>query len=365
MMINGCMIHMCSYNDPITRLVQFPFWIRNQEEPLPNYCGYPGFDLFCDGANRLSIHLPNSGVFFVQAIDYVKQELLLNDPNNCLPERLLSHNHSISGNCSPFVPMQEQVYWLYNCSNDYLKSLKKIECLSGSNYAVIANVVEVTSNNSNSKCEKLGSIRVPGESGPEMMDYYLDLSSDIRLTWVGPECGECFQKGGQCGFDSNSSLEVGCFNAPRSGLAKNAIVAIALAFAAPLAFSAFCITYFMVRAKCDRQRTRRGDTSSIGITLPVAPTPAVAPLPQTQAVPSGLDRSTIESYPKVVLGESQRLPKPDDKSCPICLGEYLPKEALRTLPHCGHSFHVDCIDEWLTMNASCPVCRNSPIHHVT
>ncbi|KAJ8442110.1 hypothetical protein Cgig2_007948 [Carnegiea gigantea] len=145
-----------------------------------------------------------------------------------------------------------------------------------------------------------------------------------------------------------------------SGLAKNAIVAIALAFAAPLAFFVFCITYFMVRAKCDRQRIRRGDTSSISITLTIAPTLAVAPLPQTQAVPSGLDRSTIKSYPKVVLGDSQH-----DKSCPICLGEYLPKEALRTLPHWTHSFHVDCIDEWLTMNASCPVCRNSPIHHVT
>ena len=81
-MINGCMIQMCSYDDPIIRFVQFPFRIRNQEEFLPSYCGYPGFDLFCDGADRLSIELPNSGVFFVHAIDYAKQELLLSDPNN-------------------------------------------------------------------------------------------------------------------------------------------------------------------------------------------------------------------------------------------------------------------------------------------
>jgi len=148
-----------------------------------------------------------------------------------------------------------------------------------------------------------------------------------------------------------------------SGLAKNAMVAIAQAIAALLACFAFGITYFMVRAKCYRQR--RTDTSSTGITLTIAPATAVAPLPQTQPVPSGLDRSTIESYPKVVLGESRRLPKPDDQSCPICLGEYLPKEALRTLAQCAHSFHADCIDEWLIKNASCPVCRSSPIHHVT
>ncbi|KAJ8442111.1 hypothetical protein Cgig2_007949 [Carnegiea gigantea] len=178
MMINGCMIQMYRYN---TGLVQFPFRIRNQEEPLPNYCGYPGFDLFCDGANRLSIDLPNSGVFLIQTIDYVKQELLLNDPNNCLPERLLSLNHSNSGNYSPFVPMREQVYWLYNCSNDYLKSfsyMKKIECLSGSNYGVIATIFKVISNDSNSKCEKSGSIRVPGESGPELMS---SLGSDLNV----------------------------------------------------------------------------------------------------------------------------------------------------------------------------------------
>jgi len=92
-------------------------------------------------------------------------------------------NHSNSGNYSPLVPMQEQVYWLYNCSYDYLKSsyVKKIECLSGSNYDVIAATFEVMCNDSKAlNCEKLGSIRVPGESGPEMMDYYSDLSSVLQ-----------------------------------------------------------------------------------------------------------------------------------------------------------------------------------------
>lgn len=74
----------------------------------------------------------------------------------------------------------------------------------------------------------------------------------------------------------------------------------------------------------------------------------------------GLDGPTIESYPKTILGESRRLPKPDDNICPICLSEYKPKETLRTIPSCQHCFHADCIDEWLRLNASCPVCRNSP-----
>lgn len=74
----------------------------------------------------------------------------------------------------------------------------------------------------------------------------------------------------------------------------------------------------------------------------------------------GLDEPTIESYPKLVLGESRRLPKPDDNTCPICLSEYKPKETLRTIPHCQHCFHAQCIDEWLHLNATCPVCRKLP-----
>ncbi|XP_052180692.1 uncharacterized protein LOC127793929 [Diospyros lotus] len=69
---------------------------------------------------------------------------------------------------------------------------------------------------------------------------------------------------------------------------------------------------------------------------------------------------TIESLPKVVLGESRRLPKPNYNTCPICLTEYRPKETLRCLPECQHCFHADCVDEWLRLNASCPVCRTSP-----
>ncbi|KAB1215496.1 putative RING-H2 finger protein ATL69 [Morella rubra] len=82
--------------------------------------------------------------------------------------------------------------------------------------------------------------------------------------------------------------------------------------------------------------------------------------PQRAVVSTGLDGPTIESYPKTLLGESRRLPKPNDNTCPICLSEYQPKEELRTIPECHHYFHAKCVDEWLRMNATCPLCRNSP-----
>ncbi|PQQ16769.1 hypothetical protein Pyn_28152 [Prunus yedoensis var. nudiflora] len=79
---------------------------------------------------------------------------------------------------------------------------------------------------------------------------------------------------------------------------------------------------------------------------------------QPPAVRKGLDDSTIESYPKIQLGQSWELPKPNDNTCPICLGTYKSKETLRTIPECNHYFHANCIDEWLRRSATCPLCRN-------
>ena len=86
----------------------------------------------------------------------------------------------------------------------------------------------------------------------------------------------------------------------------------------------------------------------------------VAPQPTTAVAVAGLDDSTIETYERVVLGESRRLPGFADVTCPICLQDYRPKDAIRCIPDCLHCFHADCIDEWLRLNGSCPVCRNSP-----
>ncbi|CAI9769497.1 unnamed protein product [Fraxinus pennsylvanica] len=74
----------------------------------------------------------------------------------------------------------------------------------------------------------------------------------------------------------------------------------------------------------------------------------------------GLGKPIIESYPAIILGESRRLPKPNNGPCSICLLEYCAKDTLRCIPECNHCFHAACVDEWLQVNASCPLCRNSP-----
>jgi hypothetical protein len=43
-------------------------------------------------------------------------------------------------------------------------------------------------------------------------------------------------------------------------------------------------------------------------------------------------------------------------SCSICYADYTQGDQLRELP-CDHSFHCECVDEWLKINKTCPLCR--------
>ncbi|KAI7834149.1 hypothetical protein BX661DRAFT_129252, partial [Kickxella alabastrina] len=42
--------------------------------------------------------------------------------------------------------------------------------------------------------------------------------------------------------------------------------------------------------------------------------------------------------------------------CGICMEEYKVEEQVMGLP-CKHFYHKECIDHWLRMNGTCPICR--------
>ncbi|KAK7394851.1 hypothetical protein VNO78_15392 [Psophocarpus tetragonolobus] len=46
----------------------------------------------------------------------------------------------------------------------------------------------------------------------------------------------------------------------------------------------------------------------------------------------------------------------EDAECCICLSDYDDGAELRELP-CNHHFHCTCIDKWLLINATCPLCK--------
>ncbi|KAL7109104.1 hypothetical protein ACP275_06G154400 [Erythranthe tilingii] len=77
----------------------------------------------------------------------------------------------------------------------------------------------------------------------------------------------------------------------------------------------------------------------------------------------GLDEATISSYPRYTYSQI----KPHKSggggaaaTCSICLADYKDSDLLRLLPECCHLFHLKCVDPWLLLHPTCPVCRNSP-----
>lgn len=46
-----------------------------------------------------------------------------------------------------------------------------------------------------------------------------------------------------------------------------------------------------------------------------------------------------------------------DNICNICQENYLTTDISRTIIHCNHTFHKNCIDTWFIANVRCPTCR--------
>ncbi|CAL4890863.1 unnamed protein product [Urochloa decumbens] len=90
-------------------------------------------------------------------------------------------------------------------------------------------------------------------------------------------------------------------------------------------------------------------------------------------VEAGLDDAALKALPKVVYGgqveEEEKTEAPASSAtacCAVCLGEYAGGEVLRVLPACAHVFHQRCVDRWLRLHPTCPVCRSPPVpRHAT
>uniref|UniRef100_A0A1J3IS40 RING-type E3 ubiquitin transferase n=1 Tax=Noccaea caerulescens TaxID=107243 RepID=A0A1J3IS40_NOCCA len=57
-----------------------------------------------------------------------------------------------------------------------------------------------------------------------------------------------------------------------------------------------------------------------------------------------------------VDSQTERVIASDDAECSICLCGYEDGVEIRELP-CRHHFHSLCVDKWLRINATCPLCK--------
>ncbi|KAM6555605.1 hypothetical protein CsatB_002624 [Cannabis sativa] len=336
-----CFKAACSIHEPD---IQFPFRIKNFQTDT---CGYPGFDISCDNnSTQTLLNLPNSQQFLVQRIDYDTRRIWIKDPNNCLPNRIILHSLNLSG--SPFDNFYNENFTFFNCSSSYHSNYllsTPIACLSGPTYTVVATTSSYTIEFlSKTICRLVGTFQVPVDSiinSENLYSWDFGGGDLLRLTWRDvPTCNR---------YEVNPTRGIVCseYN-PQRGIPKTTphnSMAVWLGTTSILCI--ICLLCFI----CWRKAITRRNGSIPELNSIV---------PQQPIIIMGLDGPTLESYPKVILGESRRLPKPNDNICPICLSEYKPNETLKTIPECQHFFHSDCIDEWLRLNASCPICRKSP-----
>ncbi|KAL8526960.1 hypothetical protein ACS0TY_015994 [Phlomoides rotata] len=90
--------------------------------------------------------------------------------------------------------------------------------------------------------------------------------------------------------------------------------------------------------------------------------PVPPPLPDYYPAEVGVDEATLTSYPKLLYSEAKVNHKDSTATCcSICLADYKSVDVLRVLPECGHLFHLKCVDPWLRLHPTCPVCRTSPM----
>ncbi|CAI9089126.1 OLC1v1023635C1 [Oldenlandia corymbosa var. corymbosa] len=92
------------------------------------------------------------------------------------------------------------------------------------------------------------------------------------------------------------------------------------------------------------------------------PTITAAAGQQPNELPNtGLDPSIVASLPKFIINKRDRdaidLETGAKTECSVCLSSFETGEIARGLPNCGHTFHAECIDEWLTSHSTCPICR--------
>ncbi|XP_017233569.2 RING-H2 finger protein ATL22-like [Daucus carota subsp. sativus] len=138
-----------------------------------------------------------------------------------------------------------------------------------------------------------------------------DLRYDLELTWSMPNCEECEKHGALCHFKNATSRQPTCSYEPKAG-GIHVIKIIALCITVPAVVASMTIATFICFSKGPDAHHQDAELAL-----------------QTVNDSEGLDESTIESYTKVVIGESRRLPAgPNDVTCPICLSDYHANEKL-------------------------------------
>jgi len=72
--------------------------------------------------------------------------------------------------------------------------------------------------------------------------------------------------------------------------------------------------------------------------------------------PRGASAHTIDSATSTLLYQAGQSGSKDEV-CSICCDVFQDRDCVRQLP-CKHQYHKACVDRWLSLNPTCPLCKD-------
>ncbi|CAH9089099.1 unnamed protein product [Cuscuta europaea] len=116
----------------------------------------------------------------------------------------------------------------------------------------------------------------------------------------------------------------------------------------------FIVTLLHLYARCILRRQERRHAALQRLLIAAAASRA-APSGEPPKI-GGLQPYVIaQELPTTVFKKTEENETAEE--CSVCLTVLQDGETVRDLPHCGHTFHAECIDRWFCTQSSCPICR--------
>ena len=203
-----CKASRCSHHGPVIR---FPFWLKDQ--PVPDYCGYPGFELTCSEEKRTILELPNSAKLWVKKINYTSQEMFVRYADEyCLQSRIVN----LILSALPFQFTESTSFSFFNCSENKSESYgfwgSIPSTCSSSDPVYFTSSLHSLSEVDLTSCRKIFNATIP--------DFILFGDYESSMNWSKPMCGNCEAQGEKCQLKKKSNSrepEIECIPKPAKG----------------------------------------------------------------------------------------------------------------------------------------------------
>ncbi|XP_062158440.1 LEAF RUST 10 DISEASE-RESISTANCE LOCUS RECEPTOR-LIKE PROTEIN KINASE-like 1.2 isoform X3 [Alnus glutinosa] len=190
--------------------ISYPFWIQDEQQP---FCGYPNFGITCNEQNPV-LEISNDE-YIIKDIFHSNQSLLVANAavyKDACPTPL----HNVNLDRTPFnltfTLYHSDLSFFYNCTSVPAYPTYEVACASKDNLHSFA-VFHEEAYQLEKTCQSLVNVPVDmliGDNWTSLfhMNYTEILKMGFLLTWSAPNCSNCENSGGRCGFDNSEFV---CF----------------------------------------------------------------------------------------------------------------------------------------------------------